>query len=193
MRSTPRSLAVVVLLLVGCSSADDNANPSDAPDADIDANGTSDSSIAVDGGMASPDAADASGDGYVDPNACEVFGAPGDCMDISTCAGLGDHTSYSGHCPGPTNIECCIKTPSTADNPPFPAGWQLMMQSEVTPEMTAWAVMILNDPITYPMFDSVTMAFGALTVLARVEWHPPDFNNSAIHRGVTLFERIDGG
>jgi hypothetical protein len=24
-------------------------------------------------------------------------------------------------------------------------------------------------------------------VLARVEWHPPDFQNNAIHRGVTLY------
>jgi hypothetical protein len=24
-------------------------------------------------------------------------------------------------------------------------------------------------------------------VLARVEWHPPDFQNSVIHRGATLY------
>ena len=54
--------------------------------------------------------------------------------------------------------------------------------------MTTWAVMILNDPSDYPMFSTATMLFGTLTVLARVEWHPPDFQNSAIHRGVTLYE-----
>jgi hypothetical protein len=35
------------------------------------------------------------------------------------------------------------------------------------------------------------MAFGTLLVLALVEWHPPDFQNSAVHRGVTLFEPAD--
>jgi len=28
------------------------------------------------------------------------------------------------------------------------------------------------------------------TVLARVEWHPPDFQNSVVHRGVALYEPI---
>jgi hypothetical protein len=31
------------------------------------------------------------------------------------------------------------------------------------------------------------MTFGTLLVLARVEWHPPDFQNHAVHRGVTLY------
>jgi hypothetical protein len=29
--------------------------------------------------------------------------------------------------------------------------------------------------------------FGSLTVMARVEWHPPDFQNNVVHRGVTLY------
>jgi lysozyme len=38
---------------------------------------------------------------------------------------------------------------------------------------------------------SVTLrAFGAVTFLARVEWHDPDFQNHAVHRGVTLYEPI---
>jgi hypothetical protein len=41
------------------------------------------------------------------------------------------------------------------------------------------------------MFSQTTMAFGGATVLAIVEWHPPDFQNSAIHRGVTLYEQVD--
>jgi hypothetical protein len=32
--------------------------------------------------------------------------------------------------------------------------------------------------------------FGSLDVLARVEWHPPDFQNSVVHRGVTLYEPV---
>ncbi len=119
---------------------------------------------------------------------CSVFGAPGACLTLADCAALGDHTSYAGHCPGATDIQCCIRTPSVADNPPIPPGWKLMMQSEVTPAMTAWAVDILHDTATYPMFATATMQFGALTVLARVEWHAPDFQNGVVHRGVTLYE-----
>ena len=118
---------------------------------------------------------------------CAWSGAPGQCIAVAACAALSDHTSYSGECPGPATIECCIKTPSTADNPPIPAGYNLMQQSQVTPEMTAWAVSILNDPATYPMFATATKTFGALVVLARVEWRPPDFQNGAVHRGVTLY------
>ncbi len=128
---------------------------------------------------ATPDA-DASG-------SCEYGGAPGDCINTSSCAALSDHTSFAGQCPGPEDIQCCILTPSTANNPPTPAGYMLMQQSQVTAAMTAWAVMILDAPTTYPMFSTTTMAFGTLTVLARVEWHPPDFQNSAVHRGVTLY------
>jgi len=120
--------------------------------------------------------------------ACAVSGAPGTCVSLSECAVQGDHTSYPGHCPGPADIQCCITTPSVADNPPTPAGFKLMVQADVTPEMTTWAVEILNDPVTYPMFATTSQTFGTLLVLARVEWHPPDFQNSIVHRGVTLYE-----
>jgi hypothetical protein len=101
---------------------------------------------------------------------------------------MGDHTAFPGACPGDPSIQCCIQTPSVADNPPTPAGYKLMMQSEVTSQMTAWAVAILHDPVSYPMFATAMMTFGSVPVLARVEWHPPDFQNSAVHRGVTLYE-----
>jgi hypothetical protein len=80
--------------------------------------------------------------------------------------------------------------PDLSQNPPIPAGWQLLPQSQVTAEMTAWAVMILDDPATYPMFSTATMTFGGLTIMARVEWQPPDFQNGQIHRGVTLYEPV---
>ncbi len=121
-------------------------------------------------------------------SACAVFGAPGECITTTACSGLGDHTSYPGYCPGSAAIQCCIQTPSVSNNPPVPSGWKLMPQADVTPEMTSWAVMILNDPVTYPMFSTTAMTFGTLPVLARVEWHPPDFQNSTVHRGVTLYE-----
>jgi len=128
-------------------------------------------------------------DGGIDggSNACQWSGAPGTCISTTSCAAMPGYTSEPGSCPGPTTIQCCIVTPSVANNPPTPTGYKLMQQSMVTPEMTTWAVMILNDPVTYPMFSTTTMTFGAQPVLARVEWHPPDFNNSAIHRGVTLY------
>jgi hypothetical protein len=106
---------------------------------------------------------------------------------VTACAAMSDHISSPGYCPGAADIQCCTTTPSVADNPPVPAGYMLMEQSQVTPAMTAWAVEILDDPTTYPMFSTTTMAFGSLTVLARVEWHPPDFQNSTVHRGVTLY------
>ena len=55
--------------------------------------------------------------------------------------------------------------------------------------MTAWAVNILHDDTTYPMFATASASFGALSVLARVEWHVTDFQNQAQHRGVTLYQR----
>ncbi len=125
-----------------------------------------------------------------DPLACTVFGAPGECVLTSACAALGDHTAYPGHCAGPADIQCCIRTPNVADNPPIPAGEKLMAQADVTSAMTTWAVMILNDPATYPMFATAMQTFGGLAVLARVEWHSPDFQNSVVHRGVTLYEPI---
>lgn len=122
--------------------------------------------------------------------ACQVFGAPGTCISTSDCSELADHTSYAGHCPGAADIQCCIVTPNVANNPPVPSGYMLMRQADVTPEMTAWAVDILHDPVTYPMFSTTTRTFNTLVVLARVEWHPPDFQNSTVHRGVTLYEPL---
>jgi hypothetical protein len=124
-------------------------------------------------------------------NGCAYEGAPGTCISVSECASMTGYSSFAGYCPGPASIECCIVTPSTADNPPVPAGWVLMQQSQVTSAMTTWAVMILDDPTSYPMFSTAFMTFGGLLVMARVEWHPPDFNNNAIHRGVTLYEQAD--
>ena len=200
-RAIPKTIGMLAPLVVACSSSESNVgapvapseldsgvvadaalvdtSPSDAPMAMIDA--------AILDGAASSDAGDASDAESDAGTACAWSGAPGQCITVAACAALSDHTSYSGECPGPATIECCIKTPSTADNPPIPAGYHLMQQSQVTPDMTAWAVAILNDPLTYPMFATATKTFNALPVLARVEWHPPDFQNGAVHRGVTLY------
>jgi len=72
-------------------------------------------------------------------------------------------------------------------NPPIPSGYRLMSQLAVTQAMTAWAVEILRAPQKYPMFSTVMRAFDGFSVLARVEWHAPDFQNHAVHRGVTLY------
>lgn len=75
-------------------------------------------------------------------------------------------------------------------NPPVPAGYKLMTQVSVTPAMTQWAIEILHDPTQFPLFGTTLRPFGAVTVLARVEWHDPDFQNHVVHRGVTLYEPI---
>jgi len=116
---------------------------------------------------------------------CEWAGAPGTCMTAPACNAIADHAAEPGNCAG--GLSCCIDAPDVADNPPVPAGWKLMMQSQVTPAMTTWAVAILHDPLTYPMFSTTMMTFGTQLVMARVEWHPPDFQNNTIHRGVTLY------
>lgn len=134
----------------------------------------------------SGDLALAGGDGG-GTNACEWGGAPGTCLTLAGCAAMPGYSSEAGSCPGPASIQCCIVTPSVANNPPAPAGYKLMMQSMVTADMTSWAVMILDDPVTYPMFSTTTRTFGTQLVLARVEWHPPDFQNGVVHRGVTLY------
>jgi hypothetical protein len=134
-------------------------------------------------------------DGTTGP-CCSVNGNIGVCIDTMTCPNDGDHVSVAGYCPGAANIECCVDAPDTMDNPPVPAGWVLMMQSEVTPAMTNWAVMILHDPMDYPMYSSAMQTFptsgGSLLVMAVVQWHPPDFQNSAVHRGVTLYKQSGG-
>src|SRR5881394_3268812 len=160
-----RFLALAVIVACGCG--DDAPASVDAPPPEVDA--------AID---AAPDA----GTGCA-TNA----GESGECLATSECMAMPKHSMEAGHCPGPATIQCCVVTPNVANNPPVPAGYRLMRQSEVTTAMTNWAVMILHDPVTYPMFATTTMAFGAQTVLARVEWHPPDFNNMTIHRGVTLY------
>jgi hypothetical protein len=126
------------------------------------------------------------------PIACAPYGAPGVCTTVSACTAEADHSAYPGYCPGAADIQCCIVTPNVADNPPTPAGYMLMKQADVTADMTTWAVAILHDPTDYPMFSTATRTFGTLAVLARVEWHPPDFQNGEIHRGVTLYEPIGG-
>ena len=157
--------ARAMLLLLGCAC------------------GQSTSPSAIDASAVADAAADAA-------TGCSVSGAPGQCVTVSACAAIADHTAFPGQCPGAAEIQCCIQTPSTANNPPTPAGYKLMAQADVTPEITAWAVAILHDPVTYPMFATTTMTFGTLIVLARVEWHPPDFNNTVVHRGVTLYVPI---
>jgi hypothetical protein len=84
--------------------------------------------------------------------------------------------------------ESCPRKPEVAANPPVPAGWVQVHDSVVTPEMAAWAAEVVNKRKAYPMCSSTTRAFGAVTILARVEWHPPDFNVPKVHRGVTLYE-----
>jgi hypothetical protein len=190
------AMATLALLAGACSSSSTGGEERVAPDAGEDAGGAR-----TDGGReaAGHDAArretgtsadvevDALG-GEAAAASCSVDGEPGTCISTTACAALPAYESTPGYCPGPEDIECCRLIPNVADNPPTPAGYELMPQSAVTPAMTTWAVDILDDPTTYPLFSTATQEFGSLDVLARVEWHPPDFQNSAVHRGVTLYE-----
>lgn len=156
--------------------------------------GDGDAEVARDAG--DPAALDAGSDaaladGALDaatPPACTASGNLGQCITVTACAAMPGHTSTPGLCPGPADIQCCALTPNVMTNPPTPVGWKPMTQPEVTPDMTAWAVEILHDPVTYPMFATAIRTFGTLMVLARVEWHVPDFQNHVVHRGVTLYE-----
>jgi hypothetical protein len=84
--------------------------------------------------------------------------------------------------------ESCPRRPEAAANPPVPAGWVQVHDSSVTPEMAAWAAEVVKNRKAYPLCSSTTRTFGAVRILARVEWHPPDFNVRTVHRGVTLYE-----
>jgi hypothetical protein len=197
----PAALRVAALLVVlaACSSGDPESPSPPAGTGAMLLDATAADAVALDGRASPAEAGHGGDDAGLDAgdqpaaeggdagDECEVFGAPGQCMATSACTALGAHTSYAGHCPGPADIECCIVTPNVADDPPVPTGYVLMQQSQVTPDMTTWAVAILDDPVTYPMFSTTTQTFGTQLVLARVEWHPPDFQNAAIHRGVTLY------
>jgi hypothetical protein len=176
---------LVFLVLTACSSGTDVTVEAGADASTPDASAMDASATDVESMDAAQRDADAS-------NGCfESTGVWGTCMSTSDCAALGAYSSTPGLCPGPADIQCCAKTPNVADNPAVPAGWKLMQQSDVTTAMTNWAVAILNDPTTYPMFSTTTQTFGSLLVMARVEWHPPDFQNAVVHRGVTLYEQTD--
>jgi hypothetical protein len=148
-------------------------------------------------GKAGHPSTDGGADGREESAGIEETGGLADAGDAAV--DLSDATVDSGGDSGRTDADVMvdatdmgdgIDAPGVSQNPPVPAGWQLMPQADVTAEMTAWAVAILDDPATYPMFATATMTFGTLTVLARVEWHPPDFQDSVVHRGVTLYEPI---
>jgi hypothetical protein len=54
--------------------------------------------------------------------------------------------------------------------------------------MTAWAAMIVESPETYPLGSKTTQLFGAIEVMALVEWHPAHLGHGVVHRGVTLYQ-----
>jgi hypothetical protein len=178
---------------IGFPDAGPDAGPTDAGPTDAGAtppdagNSEPDSGESTpDAGQTIPDAGNVVSDGGA--ISCSVDGNLGQCVDTSVCATFPSFSATPGYCPGAANIQCCTLTPNVANNPPVPAGWVLMQQANVTADMTTWAVDILHDPVTYPMFTTAIQIFGSLSVMARVEWHPPDFQNSVVHRGVTLYQ-----
>jgi hypothetical protein len=77
--------------------------------------------------------------------------------------------------------------PNLGDPPPPLPGFQILKDSEVTPELTAFAVEVLNG--TTPLHGTVSRSVP-FTVLARVETHPPGPRNPAPHEGVTLYRSL---
>jgi hypothetical protein len=160
------------LFLAACGSSD---HPLEAEPGD----GGSDSSSASSG----PDAHDASTT-HADVASDVAPDTSSDAVEASNEAARGEDARAD------VSREEASLEASVSDNPPIPVGYKLMLQSEVTPEITSWAVQILNDPADYPMFATAMKTFDELVVLLRVEWHPPDFQNPTVHRGVTLYEPI---
>ncbi len=151
-----------------------------------------DSGVPDDGGI--PDSGSTEPDagtdaGLTDAGPCPANGNIGRCIPESSCSALPGYSSTPGECTA-ADLQCCSPTPDLANNPPAPSGWQLLPQSNVTTAMTAWAEELVLDPTDYPMFSSAMMTFGDLAVMGVVEWLPPDFQNSAVHRGVVLFQPL---
>jgi hypothetical protein len=116
----------------------------------------------------------------------------GECLAPPNCSST-DQQSTPGLC-GDGGLVCCTAVPSVADNPAPPAGWIALPQAEVTQAISDWAVEVAADPATYPMYSETQQTFGTLEVLAIVVWLPPDLQNSAVHRGVALYQPAgDGG
>jgi hypothetical protein len=184
MRRGDRFVAsVLVALAAACGSS---AGAGSEADGGGDGSSIEASAAAPETGVDATGAMDAYADAALGANDAPTANDAGDGA-ASDAGGGAASDGYDGSPPGDGDTG---PSPSVADNPPVPAGYKPMMQSEVTPDMTAWAVSILDDPTTYPMFATATKTFDELTVLARVEWQPPDFQNSVVHRGVTLYEPI---
>jgi formylglycine-generating enzyme len=83
--------------------------------------GASDAASLPDAPASSPDASASSPDaspGDSGWGACTVNGAPGDCVEVSTCTG--DRVATPGHCPGPANIQCCTERGEMCDPSAIP-------------------------------------------------------------------------
>lgn len=55
--------------------------------------------------------------------------------------------------------------------------------------MSKWAIALLHDN-SVPLFGVVRKTFGTDPLVARKEWHPPDFQNSVWHPGITLYRDL---
>jgi hypothetical protein len=200
-----RSVVLMVALtscvlgaLAACGSGTDSHGsmdaslPADGPLA-LDAHGAPEGNVVAEAGADTEagvgEGGDAEPDTLVGDDASDV--AADASVDASNTVAASD--ALSPLCPTACDdaADAACATPDVAGNPPAPTGYQPLPQAQVTSAMTTWAVGILHDPSTYPMFSCTVETFGSLTVLARAEWLPPDFQTSVVHRGVVLFEPGD--
>lgn len=173
-------------VLSGAPVAQPGGDTDDAGDV-VDAGGVDvGDAMSIDAGEDADEKADAA-DAQADAADAQATDGPETDGDAGNACAL-DGNPNAAFCDDAGDVVCCTPTPSVADNPPVPAGYKLMPQSDVTPDMTSWAVAILDDPTDYPLFATAMRTFGTVTVLARVEWHAPDFQNDMVHRGITLYE-----
>ena len=139
--------------------------------------------LAPDGATIIPDAAP------IPDGGCEVSGAPGACISTTDCAAMASHTSYAGLLSRP-RVDRMLHR-HTEHQQLFAAALRLgALHGQGVGGHDGVGGDDLNDPTHYPMFSTTTKTFGAQLLLARVEWHPPDFQNGIVHRGVTLYQQV---
>lgn len=90
-------------------------------------------------------------------------------------------------------MAAAVSLPDPSQNPPPPANWRYMPQSDVTPAMTTWSIHLLNDTADWPgppPYTLIPNVIDGKAIKAQVQSHPPDAQNPIVHRGISLFEPV---
>ncbi len=83
-----------------------------------------------------------------------------------------------------------LRTRETSTSATAPAGPHGAPVAKVTPEMTAWAVQLLNDP-SFPLGATAARDFEGVSIVAKAEthtWYGADPTKAATpHKGISLY------